>query len=106
MKNKLFLFSTFEKQTDTSYRALSYTLPTELERRGDFSQSYNAEGSLRVVYDPLTSRIVNGVVVRDPFPGNVIPAKRWDPLASRLLGNLWMPNWCTGSSGSRRTCSC
>lgn len=92
IKNKLFMFSSFEKQTDTSYRALSYTLPTELERRGDFSQSYNADGSLRVIYDPLTSRIVNGRVVRDPFPGNVIPANRWDPVAQMIFQNLWTPN--------------
>jgi hypothetical protein len=98
-KNKLFLFSTFEKQTDTSFRALNYTLPTALERQGDFSQSFNANGTLRVIYDPLTSRIVNGVVVRDPFPGNRIPASRWDPLAARLLQNLWMPN----NPGDNRT---
>ena len=91
-KNKLFLFSAFEKQTDTSYRALSYTLPTALERQGDFSQSLNANGTPRIIYDPLTSRNVNGVIVRDPFPGNVIPKERWDALATRMLQNLWTAN--------------
>lgn len=91
-KNRLFMFTSFERQTDTSFRALSYTLPTALERQGDFSQSYNADGSLRVIYDPLTSRIVNGAIVRDPFPGNRIPANRWDPLAMKILQNLWSPN--------------
>lgn len=90
-KNKLFMFTTFEKQTDASYRTLNYTLPTALERRGDFSQSLNANGTLKVIYDPLTSRNVNGVIVRDPFPGNVIPANRWDPLATKILANLWQP---------------
>ena len=92
IKNKLFMFSSFEKQLDSSYSSRTYTLPTELERRGDFSQSYNANGTLRVIYDPLTSRIVNGRVVRDPFPGNVIPANRWDPVAQLMLQNLWLPN--------------
>lgn len=92
IKNKLFLFTAFEAQTETSYRALTYTLPTALERQGDFSQSFNANGSLRVIYDPLTSRVVNGVVVRDPFPGNKIPQARWDALATKILGNLWSPN--------------
>lgn len=91
-KNKLFMFTVFEKQTDTSFRALNYTLPTALERQGDFSQTFNADGSLRIIYDPLTSRIEGGRVVRDPFPGNRIPANRWDPLASRILANLWAPN--------------
>ena len=92
IKNKLFMFSSFEKQLDSSYSARTYTLPTELERRGDFSQSYNANGTPRIIYDPLTSRIVNGRVVRDPFPGNVIPASRWDPVAQLMLQNLWLPN--------------
>ena len=91
-KNKLFLFAVFDAIENTQSAASNYSLPTELERRGDFSQSRNADGSLRVVYDPLTSRTVNGVQVRDPFPGNVIPANRWDPVAAQILGGLWQPN--------------
>lgn len=91
-KNKLFLFAVFEKIENTQTSAGYYTLPTALERQGDFSQSYNADGSLRVIYDPLTSRIVNGQLIRDPFPGNRIPQDRWDPLAAQILGGLWAPN--------------
>jgi hypothetical protein len=91
-KNKLFLFAVFDAINSTSSAATNYTLPTEPERRGDFSQSYNADGTLRVIYDPLTSRIVNGVQVRDPFPGNIIPQDRWDPVAAQILAGLWMPN--------------
>ena len=69
-------------RTTPRYVTSTYTLPTALERQGDFSQSYNADGSLRVIYDPLTSRVVNNVIVRDPFPGNRIPADRLDPTAS------------------------
>ena len=91
-KNKLFLFAVFDAIENTQSSAGLYTLPTELERQGDFSQSYNANGTLRVIYDPLTSRTVNGVQVRDPFPGNIIPANRWDPVAAQILGGLWAPN--------------
>ena len=56
-------------------------MPTELERQGDFSQSFNRDGTLRVIYDPWTSRFgPNGQIIRDPFPGNRIPANRFDPL--------------------------
>jgi hypothetical protein len=92
VKNKLFLFTSFEKQLDASFGALTATLPTALERQGDFSQSVNANGTPRVIYDPLTSRIEGGKVVRDPFPGNVIPANRRDPLSRKILDNLWDPN--------------
>lgn len=91
-KNKLFLFSAFERQNDASFQALGYTLPTAAERQGDFSGSLYTDGRLRVIYDPLTSRITGGKVVRDPFPSNRIPGQRWDPLATRILKNLWAPN--------------
>ena len=45
-------------------------------RNGDFSELL-AAGVL--IYDPLTARNVNGVIVRDPFPGNVIPQDRHQP---------------------------
>jgi len=92
-RNKLFLFAVFERIENTQSSGLAYTLPTALERQGDFSQSYNADGTLRVIYDPLTSRLgPNGQMIRDPFPGNKIPKERWDPLAAKILGSLWAPN--------------
>ena len=92
IKNKLFLFTSYEKQTDQSYQTLNYTLPTALERQGDFSQSLYTDGKLRLIYDPLTSRIQGGKVVRDVFSGNSIPQVRWDSTAARMLQYLWDPN--------------
>lgn len=91
-KNKLFLFSAFERQNDASFQAMAYTLPTALERQGDFSASVYTDGRQRIIYDPLTSRIAGGRVVRDPFPGNRIAPQRWDPLAAKILKHLWEPN--------------
>ncbi len=88
-KNKLFLFAVFDAIDSTQSQATNYSLPTALERQGDFSQSYNANGTLRVIYDPLTSRTVNGVQVRDPFPGNKIP---------RTAGTPW-PRRSSAASG-------
>ena len=51
------------------------TVPTELERQGDFSQSIQVGGPVQI-YDPAT---------RQPFLGNVIPANRIDPIARKLL---------------------
>lgn len=51
------------------------TVPTELERQGNFSQSIEAGGPARI-YDPETGQ---------PFPGNVIPSTRVDPIALKLL---------------------
>ncbi len=92
VKNKLFLFSAVERQNDASFSARTYTLPTELERQGDFSQSLYTDRKLRLIYDPLTSRIEGGRVVRTPFPGNRIPQARWDRVATLIFKNLWLPN--------------
>ena len=36
------------------------------------------------IYDPRTTRVVNGQVVRDPFPNNVIPSELFDPVALKI----------------------
>ena len=47
-------------------------MPPPALRAGDFSQAFNPDGSLQVIYDPLTGN-PDGTG-RTPFPGNVIPA--------------------------------
>ena len=92
-RNKVFLFTSIESSRVTEVLPRSLTMPTALERQGDFSQSFNRDGSLRVIYDPWTSRFgPNGQIIRDPFPGNKIPANRFDPLGAKLMSSLWAPN--------------
>jgi hypothetical protein len=69
-----------------------YTVPTALERMGDFSQSRTADGRPITIYDPLTTRNVSGQFTRDPFSGNVIPSNRIDPIALALLQRVPLPN--------------
>ena len=69
------------------------TVPTALERGGDFSQTRNAAGQLVVIYDPLTTRSNGaGGFIRDPFPGNVIPANRLNPISRAMLANMPLPD--------------
>ena len=72
LKNRLFNFVSFEgwkwNQAATPYIA---TLPTELERQGNFSQSINAAGGLNTIYDPYSTKTAaDGSVTRTAFPGN------------------------------------
>ena len=68
-------------------------LPTELERRGDFSQSVLG-GRVRNIFDPFSSMVdpATGRVVRTPFAGNVIPSNRFDPVAVKMLQAIPLPN--------------
>lgn len=83
-KDKLFFFVSREdwriKLPAPIYQS---TLPTELERKGDFSQSVDQDGKLIPVRDPLTGQ---------PFPGNIIPANRINTLGQRMLAFLPAPN--------------
>jgi hypothetical protein len=43
------------------------------------------------IFDPATERIVNGQVVRDPFPNNVIPLNRLSPVSLKIQSLLPLP---------------
>lgn len=92
-KNKFFFFTSFENWDDTRPQSIIRTVPTELERRGDFSQSLSG-GVVRTIYNPFTSTVdpATGRVVRTPFAGNVIPSTLFDPVAVKMLQNIPLPN--------------
>ena len=93
-RNKLFFFWSHEyhdytfpamvQPTATGSSLLTnLTVPTPLERDGNFSRSFDQNGRLIVIRDPLTGL---------PFPGNVIPAGRIGRAGQSLLNLLPMPN--------------
>ena len=93
IKNKLFNFTGFELWNKVEPGSLYNSVPTDLERTGDFSQTLTDEGALRPVYDPWsTQTAADGTVTRTPFSGNRIPASRIAPVAARYIGSLWKPN--------------
>jgi Carboxypeptidase regulatory-like domain/TonB-dependent Receptor Plug Domain len=85
IRNKVFFFWSQEWQEQLKPNtARNVTVPTALERKGDFSQSVSsANHQLVKIYDPT-----NG----NPFPNNIIPTSRiWAPGAA-LLGIYPQPN--------------
>jgi hypothetical protein len=55
-------------------------------RSGDFSQTSSP------IYDPASVHFQNGVPVRTPFPGNIIPFAAQDPAGRRILDFYPRPN--------------
>ena len=84
LKNRLFAFATFEKWDNRQPYTRVMTLPTDLERNGDFSRTLNKAGVLRPIFDPWTTQTntATNAVTRQPFAGNVIPASRIDPASA------------------------
>jgi hypothetical protein len=83
-RNKLFFFwnEEFLPRTDPGTLQLR-TVPTDLERHGDFSHSVDSNGNLIVIRDPATGQ---------PFPNNTIPASRIDANGQALLNLFPLPN--------------
>src|SRR3954447_12651772 len=83
-KQKLFFFFSMEDLPNQRPNAVSnFTMPTELERKGDFSKSLRNAATLYPLKDPTTGLA---------FPGNVIPSTRIDPNSANLLSVFPLPN--------------
>ncbi|MGE3840839.1 MAG: carboxypeptidase regulatory-like domain-containing protein [Vicinamibacterales bacterium] len=93
-RNKIFTFTSFENWDDTRPLSIIRTVPTALERNGDFSQSATAGGVVRTIYNPFTSTLdpATGRVVRTAFANNQIPSAMFDPVALKMLQQIPLPN--------------
>lgn len=95
IQNKTFFFTSNEWQKQRLGQTRVFTVPTALQRAGDFSQTFNAAGQLVPIYDPATTRpdpSNPARSIRDPFPGNLIPAERLDAVGRAILNAFPQPN--------------
>jgi Carboxypeptidase regulatory-like domain/TonB dependent receptor len=92
-RNKTFFLFDFEKQRDIGSGQAVGTMPTDLQRNGDFSQTmtFDENGNLApvTIYNPF-SIDANGN--RQPFANNMIPANLFDKVAKNLLAYFPMSN--------------
>jgi hypothetical protein len=72
LKDKLFFMGNFEALRRRQTTQAIFTVPSAKMFTGDFSEILGTT----IIYDPLTGQ---------PFPGNVIPSNRIDPLSQSLL---------------------
>jgi hypothetical protein len=109
--NKTFFFFNLEGYTTSETSILTGTVPTAAYRQGDFScalhaTSTNCSGPTITLTDPtsgyqyLENEIFdpastftdsNGRLVRTPFPNNVIPMSRLDPVALKIQAFIPAP---------------
>lgn len=94
LKNRLFTYFAYERWQNLQPHTRTMTLPTDLERTGDFSQSLNASGGLRTIYNPFSTQFnpATGAVLRTPFPGNRIPVTQLNPTSLLFMNDVWKPN--------------
>ena len=89
VRNKLFLFASYQGTRIAQGVTAVSTVPLESERNGIFSMP---------IYDPATTRGEGATATRDPFPGNRIPADRFDPVGLKVVNLYPKPNLAGGAN--------
>ena len=82
-RTKLFFFFSYDLLRNANTINNTFTMPSLLERQGDFSKTVTTTGVLIPVYDPTTQA---------PFPGNVIPTSRINPAGLAMLNLFPQPD--------------
>jgi hypothetical protein len=85
-RNKLFWLFAWENLKDSQPNTDFTTVPTAAEKKGDFS-AYGA-----TIYDPNTGTLTGSTVNRMPFPNNMIPTNRLNPISLAYMQYYPAPN--------------
>lgn len=102
-RSKTFFWIGSEGYIQTSPYTESFAVPTALERTGDFSKSYNADGTLNVIYDPTKTFSDASGIHRTPFPGNVIPASQVSTVGRNIASYYPLPQTAGPTGGYNYT---
>jgi hypothetical protein len=95
IKNKAFFFFSYEKPRQiTPTDPVSVTVPTALERQGNFSQSRSTSGAVTLT-DPLGAP---GPLNPFPIVNNIIPSQRFNSSGLALLNYYPLPNAGTAAN--------
>ncbi len=95
-KNKTFFFFSWEQYRQSQGGVTTSTVPTAAEKAGDFSADLTntalgvnpCDGSTIYegeVFDPTTTRTVNGVQCRTAYAGNRVPTNLISPIATKVF---------------------
>lgn len=114
IRDKAFFFFSYEKPHQLNPQDPRFvTMPTALERGGDFTQSINSSGAVVFVRDPLSagtgcSASDTSACFKDPTRAtatnptglNIIPLSRFNASGRALLNYFPLPNTLGGTGGS------
>jgi hypothetical protein len=87
IRNRTFFFVGYEGLQFKDPVIRTTSVPTDLQKAGDFSRTLASTGRLITIHDPLTTRqdpANPARYLRTPFPGNVIPRDRINPVSANI----------------------
>jgi len=88
IRNSLFFFGNYEGYRERREAQSTLTVPTELQRKGDFSQTRTSAGALITIYDPSSTvpdPAKPGSYIRTAFKDNIISDTRINPVAKAVM---------------------
>jgi len=91
-RNRTFFTTSLERDHNPRELTRQARVPTDIERRGDFSQTRNRIGGAFSIYDPASTVRTGNTVTRTPFPDARIPASQQSPIGVAVLGKFPLPN--------------
>ncbi|MCL4402885.1 MAG: Plug and carboxypeptidase regulatory-like domain-containing protein, partial [Acidobacteria bacterium] len=103
-KDRTFFMFSMEQYREITPQPSLGSVPTPDQRNGDFSKTLTAAGKLYTIYDPLVQynnpdfnpskavTLSNLRYLRYPFPGNMVPRSRMEPIALNVLKDIPLPN--------------
>ncbi len=93
-RDKTFFMGSYEGLRARSFATTLRTVPTALQRTGDFSETRNQAGALIRIFNPFTTRAnpSGSGFIRDQFADNKIPQNLIDPVALNILKYYPLPN--------------
>lgn len=96
-RNKLFFFAATESYRELDPSNTQNEVPTALERKGDFSQSFYSKGGQQIIYNPFSTTSTGA---RLPFANNIIPQSLLNPIGVALASYYPLPNSATPYYGA------
>jgi len=87
-RNKTFWFFNYEGVRNRTPANVLTTVPSDLQRQGDFSKTLDASGRLITIFDPFSTQpnpSQAGRFLRTQYPGNVMPASAINPVSRNIL---------------------
>jgi len=88
-RNRTFFFFSYQGTRIRRGESNTSTVPSAELRAGDASRQPWRQ---RRIFDPASTTGDGAAAIRTPFPGNVVPRSRWDPVAAAVIGLYPLPN--------------
>ena len=92
-RNKTFFMYSYEIWRDSIPTPSTMTVPYPAAVQGNFNTTLQSNGQPITIYDPNTTALTGtNTYTRTPFPGDIIPANRMNPVGVKIASYIPAPN--------------